>query len=87
MSDLSSFPAFVQAIGVVAMYAFMKEVIPKILGKNGNSKNRNDTLTITQHDKECTLKLGPIKDQVVTLHNDFRFYMRSQGVMPPSDED
>ena len=81
MNDLSSFPAFVQAIGVVAMYAFMKEVIPKILGKNGNG-----VMTTKQHDKECKLKLGPIKGQLDTLHNDFRFYMRSQGVMPPSDE-
>jgi len=82
MSDFSSFPAFVQAIGVVAMYAFMREVMPKILGKNGK-----DFLTVAQHDKECGLKLAPINEKLDMVHNDFRFYMRSQGVMPPSDED
>jgi len=82
MNDLSSFPAFTQAIGVVAVYAFIKEVIPRLLGKNGNGK----VMTVVQHDKECTLKLGPIKDQVKALHNDVRFYMRTQGVTPPSDE-
>ena len=82
MSDMSSFPAFVQAIGVVAMYALLKEAIPRLLGKNGNGK----AMTVVQHDKECGLKLGPIKEQVKTLHNDFRFYMRSQGITPPSDE-
>jgi len=81
MSGLSDFPAFTQAIGVVAVYALLKEVMPKLLGKNGKS-----TLTIDQHDKECDLKLGPIKGQLKTLHDDLRFYMKSQGVLPPSDE-
>ena len=82
MSDPVTFPAFVQAIGVVTMYAFLKDVVPKLFGKNGNGK----VMTVVQHDKECTMKLTPIKEQVKTLHNDVRFYMRSQGITPPSDE-
>jgi len=81
LGNLSSFPAFVQAMGVVAIYAILKEFIPRILGKNGS------TLTIGQHDKECGMKLTPIRDEIKTIHSDLRFYMRSQGVVPPSDQE
>jgi len=81
MNGLSDFPAFTQAIGVVAVYALLKEAIPRLLSRNGNGK----VMTVSQHDKECGLKLDPIKEQVKTLHNDFRFYMKSQGITPPSD--
>ena len=73
--------ALLQAIGVVAVYAFIKDGVPRLLGRNNNNK----FMTPEQHDKECDMKLGPIKDKLNELHADFKEYMKSQGVTPTSE--
>jgi len=85
MSDLSNFPAFVQAIGVVAMYAVVKEFLPKLLGKNGKITQcplGGEMMSIDQHDKECMMKLEPIRDKQAEMHDDLRALMRASGVKP-----
>lgn len=75
----TAFPAFLQAMGVVAVYAIIRDLLPKVFGKNGK------TLTVEQHDKECKLKLDPLKYQLQELHRDLKEYMKLQGYIPPSD--
>lgn len=72
--------ALLQAIGVVAVYAFIKDGVPRLLGRNNNK-----CMTPEQHDKECDMKLTPIKDKLNELHVDFKEYMKSQGVVPTSE--
>ena len=87
-----NFPAFLQAIGVVAVYALIKDVIPRFFGKNGkslngsgNGKGKDAHMTIRQHDRECELKLTPIKQKLDEVHKDLKAYMRQQGYRPSSE--
>lgn len=87
MSEQFAFPAFLQAIGVVAVYSIIKDVVPKLFGKNGkNGKlEKDETLTVEQHDKECKMKLTPMEKKIDEVHKDLKDYMRHQGVNPASD--
>ena len=79
--------ALLQSIGVVAVYAIIKDGIPRLFNgsESGNGKKR--ILTVDQHDKECALKLRPMKEKIDEIHKDLKAYIRRQGVVPPSDGD
>ena len=71
------FDGIFQAIGVVVVYAFIKEILPRLFKTNGNGK-----MTITQHDKECEYKLSPIREDLRIIREDLRLLMRTYGITP-----
>ena len=85
MSDPTSFPAFLQAMGVVAVYAIIRDLVPKWFGRNGKGENGNAPMTVRQHDKECEMKLTPMRKELANVHKDLRALMRANGVSPSED--
>jgi hypothetical protein len=73
MSDPVSYNSLMQAIGVVAVYATLKEIIPRLFGRNG-------ALSVKQHDKECDFKLTPIRDKLDEVHIDVKTLMKANGL-------
>jgi len=80
-ADPTTFPAFLQAIGVVAMYAIFKDGIPRLLGKKNG-----EMMSINQHDKECALKLSPIHSKQAEMHEDIKTLLRANGLRPKNGD-